>query len=153
MAPARERGPNRDRHERDNETEGGSATEPGSSRSGPVGASAGGGAAPPPSFEEAFRAAEGAVDALERGQLTLEESLGRYEQGLRAIGRCYEVLRAAEKRIEVLNAELGAVAEGAAGPEWVPAEGAPGLREALRATRPEGAGDGSPGAEGGGAGG
>ncbi len=82
-----------------------------------------------PPFEAAFRAAEEAVEALERGQLTLEESLKRYEEGLRALARCHEILRDAEKRIEV----LGSVEEGEGGPVWVPASGSAALREALGA--------------------
>ena len=73
------------------------------------------------SYEEAFASAEGAVEALERGELTLEESVLRYEEGSRALKRCFEVLRSFEKRIEVLAADLGSVAEGAASPTWKPA--------------------------------
>lgn len=93
------------------------------------------------SFEDAFRVAETAVEALERGQLTLEESLERYEEGLRALARCYEILRSAERRIEVLGSQLGAVEEGTEGPVWVPATDSAALKDALRAAGPE------PGAE------
>lgn len=90
----------------------------------------------PPSFEASFRAAEEAVEALERGQLTLEESLKRYEEGLRALARCHEILRSAEKRIEVLGSELGSVEEGESGPVWIPASKSPALQEALGAAEP-----------------
>jgi len=85
------------------------------------------------SFEVAFAAAEGAVEALERGELTLDDSVRRYEDGFKALRRCYEVLRSYEKRIEVLGSELGAVAEGAEEPVWKPASSSSLLRGALEA--------------------
>lgn len=96
----------------------------------------GGSPGEPLSFEDAFRVAETAVEALERGQLTLEESLERYEDGLRALARCYEILRSAERRIEVLGSKLGAVEEGTEGPVWVPAADSASLKDALRAAEP-----------------
>lgn len=105
------------------------------------------------SFEEALSAAEGAVESLERGDLSLERSLAMYEDGLGALKRCYEILRGAERRIEVLGADLGGVVEGGEGPEWRPAASHPGLRDvlgALSADSQEAAGDRreGPGAEG-----
>jgi exodeoxyribonuclease VII small subunit len=85
----------------------------------------------PPSFEEAFAQAEKAVEGLERGALSLEESLRTYEDGLRALRHCYETLARAEKKIEVLGSELGAVGEGANGPAWIPATSLPELQGAL----------------------
>jgi exodeoxyribonuclease VII small subunit len=60
------------------------------------------------SFEEEFAVVERAVHLLEEGNLTLEESLREYETGLRSLGRCHEILRGAEKRIEILSGEVGA---------------------------------------------
>jgi exonuclease VII small subunit len=34
--------------------------------------------------------------------LTLDDSLARYEEGVKALKKCYEILRDAEKRVEVL---------------------------------------------------
>jgi exodeoxyribonuclease VII small subunit len=82
-------------------------------------------------FEEEFAVAERAVDALERGDLTLEEALRRYEEGLRALGNCYAILERTRQRIEVLAGEVGCVAEGDGGPVWKPAAGLAPLREAL----------------------
>lgn len=62
--------------------------------------------APPPdeelSFEEAVERLEGIVTGLEGGELTLDESLARYEEGRRVIARCYGLLEGAERRIEAL---------------------------------------------------
>jgi exodeoxyribonuclease VII small subunit len=96
-----------------------------------------------PVFEEAFLAAERAVEALERGDLTLDDALRRYEEGLRALHSCYEILQRTQRRIEVLGEEVGAVVEGADGPAWRPASSFPLLAEALAAVeaagrRPEG---------------
>lgn len=53
-------------------------------------------------FEEHLSKLEKIVDELESGDLTLDEALARYEEGVKALRRCFEVLRDAEKRVEVL---------------------------------------------------
>jgi exodeoxyribonuclease VII small subunit len=50
-------------------------------------------------YEEAFADLAGIVDALESGDLPLEEALRKYEQGVKALRECYDVLQAAEKKI------------------------------------------------------
>jgi exodeoxyribonuclease VII small subunit len=82
-------------------------------------------------FEDAFTVAERAVDGMERGNLSLEESLRMYEEGLRALKQCYAILQQAEKRIEVLGSQLGTVTESGEGPLWTPATSHAGLRDAL----------------------
>ena len=90
------------------------------------------------SFEDAFSIAEGAAEGLERGDLTLEASLEEYEKGLRALGRCYEVLKHLDRKIEVLGSELGSVVEGEEGVTWRSAEDTKRLKEALgEVERPE----------------
>lgn len=89
-------------------------------------------------FEEAFARAEKAVDALERGDLPLDDALRTYEDGIRGLKRCYDVLRGFERRIEVLGSELGSVAEGSDGPIWVPAERSAAMEEALEAVDRDG---------------
>jgi exodeoxyribonuclease VII small subunit len=84
-------------------------------------------------FEEAFAAAERAVDLLERGDLPLEDALLCYEEGLLAIKRCREILEGAQRRIEVMGRDIGCVVEGGEGPVWKPAASFPQLREALDA--------------------
>ncbi|TET36767.1 MAG: exodeoxyribonuclease VII small subunit [Planctomycetota bacterium] len=50
-------------------------------------------------YEEAFADLAGIVDSLESGDLPLEEALRKYEQGVKALRECYDVLQAAEKKI------------------------------------------------------
>ena len=54
-------------------------------------------------FETALRDVERVVDELEGGQLGLSESLSKYEQGIRKIKRCQELLEKAEHRVSVLT--------------------------------------------------
>jgi exodeoxyribonuclease VII small subunit len=59
--------------------------------------------AEPKDFEEALARLEGIVKELERGELSLESSLARYEQGVRLAKYCGSKLEEAEKRIELLQ--------------------------------------------------
>lgn len=52
------------------------------------------------SFEEALKALEGVVEALEGGQVSLERSLDLYERGERLRKHCEDRLKAAELRVE-----------------------------------------------------
>jgi exodeoxyribonuclease VII small subunit len=54
-------------------------------------------------FEEAVAQLEQIVAAIESGQIGLEESLAKYEQGMQLVARCRGILDRAEKRIEILN--------------------------------------------------
>jgi exodeoxyribonuclease VII small subunit len=88
----------------------------------------------PPSsatFEESFLAVESAVERLERGDLPLEESLRQYEQGVRALVRCREVLGEARKRIEVLARDAGLEKKDGSEVSWEAGEAHPQLRGAL----------------------
>lgn len=53
-------------------------------------------------FEEAVERLEALVEAMEAGQLPLEEMLDRYEEGTRLVQFCSEKLATAEKRIEMV---------------------------------------------------
>jgi len=64
-----------------------------------AGAAAGEGALP---FEAALTHLEGLVDRLERGELSLEEALATFEQGVSLSRQCAEELERAERRVEVL---------------------------------------------------
>jgi exodeoxyribonuclease VII small subunit len=68
----------------------------------PASAAAGDG----PSFEEALARLETIVEELEGGTLSLEQSIARYEEGVRLSRRLTQTLDHAEKRIERLT-ELG----------------------------------------------
>jgi exodeoxyribonuclease VII small subunit len=56
-----------------------------------------------PSFEDSLALLDQIVRDLEDGKLGLEESLGRYEQGVGLLKVCYAQLEQAEKRIMVLT--------------------------------------------------
>ena len=55
-----------------------------------------------PSFETALERLETIVDELEGGTLSLEESIARYEEGVKLTRRLNQTLDEAEKRIERL---------------------------------------------------
>ena len=57
------------------------------------------------SFEQAMERLETIVQELESGELTLDESLARYEEGTRLSQRLSRALDAAEQRIERLSQE------------------------------------------------
>jgi len=61
-----------------------------------------------PSFEAALERLETIVEELEGGELTLEQSLAHYEEGMRLSRRLTQTLDQAEKRIERLVEEDGA---------------------------------------------
>lgn len=58
------------------------------------------------SFEEAFQALEEAVQRLEAGNLTLEESLALFEQGTQLAAYCSRLLDAAELRVRQVTPSL-----------------------------------------------
>jgi len=61
----------------------------------------------PMPFEEALQKLEGIVDAMESGQLTLEQLLARFEEGARLARVCQTRLEAAEVRVQQLEQTLG----------------------------------------------
>ena len=54
------------------------------------------------SFEEQLTALESVVERLERGELTLDESVRLFEDGVKLSEACKKELEAAEGRIQVL---------------------------------------------------
>jgi exodeoxyribonuclease VII small subunit len=60
-----------------------------------------------PTFEQALKTLEEAVSRLEKGQLPLDEALSCFEQGVNSAGRCRELLRDVETRVEVLLKDAG----------------------------------------------
>ena len=56
-------------------------------------------------FEETLAALELVVEHLERGKLTMDESIAWYEAGLGLMRRCSHLLEQAELRISALDAE------------------------------------------------
>ena len=55
-----------------------------------------------PSFEVSLEKLQMAVKKLESGELSLEQSLAEFEEGVRLTRTCQEYLSAAEQRVEVL---------------------------------------------------
>ena len=66
--------------------------------------------APPRSFESALSEFEALVEKLERGDLSLEDSVDAYERGVVLHRYCEQALSTAERKIRILT-------EGAAGGE------------------------------------
>ena len=65
---------------------------------------------PPPSaktFEDALSGLQQIVQQLEQGDLTLTDSLAKYEEGVRCLRYCYGQLQSAEERIELLTSVDG----------------------------------------------
>ena len=68
-------------------------------------------AAVPPSespipFEEALQKLESIVDSMEAGDLSLEQLLGRFEEGARLAKSCQAQLEAADVRVQLLERTL-----------------------------------------------
>ena len=53
-------------------------------------------------FEQQLSNLESLVTSLEGGDLTLEESLSSFEQGIKIARKCQQALQVAEQRVEVL---------------------------------------------------
>ncbi|MBI3799744.1 MAG: exodeoxyribonuclease VII small subunit [Deltaproteobacteria bacterium] len=62
---------------------------------------------PPKKFEAALRDLEGIVEKLETGDLSLEEALIAFEEGVSLVRYLGDTLTAVEKRIEVLTRDQG----------------------------------------------
>ena len=57
------------------------------------------------SFETYLGQVDEAVKALEGGKLKLEDSIEKYETGIKALRQCYSILDQAEKKIQLLVKE------------------------------------------------
>ncbi|MBO8128471.1 MAG: exodeoxyribonuclease VII small subunit [Peptococcaceae bacterium] len=57
------------------------------------------------SFEEALARLGQVVDALEKGEVPLEEALDLFAEGVRLSKHCHNLLEKAEQRIQVLEME------------------------------------------------
>ena len=81
-----------------------------------------------PSFEDALAGLEGIVEAMENGQLPLEELVGHYERGSVLLKHCEGILQSAKTRIELITLRNQAPVEEAAA---APADGVPAGRESV----------------------
>ena len=64
-----------------------------------------------PELEQALEALETVVEQLERGEMSLDESLKAFEHGVRLTRQCQTILSAAEQKVQQLielNGELHA---------------------------------------------
>jgi exodeoxyribonuclease VII small subunit len=59
------------------------------------------------SFEEALLELEGIVEKLEKGQLSLDESLMLFENGIKLVRECNDKLKNAQQKVEQLIEENG----------------------------------------------
>lgn len=62
-------------------------------------------------FEESMKKLEEIANELENGKLTLEESVAKFEEGMKISKKCNEVIENAEKKISVLINDGDAVKE------------------------------------------
>jgi exodeoxyribonuclease VII small subunit len=62
-------------------------------------------------FEEALQRLESLVDSLDGGELDLEESLRRFEAGVKLVRQCSDRLQAAELRIKQVEADASGTRE------------------------------------------
>jgi exodeoxyribonuclease VII small subunit len=53
-------------------------------------------------FEQQLASLEGLVESLESGELSLEDSLKSFEQGIKVARDCQAALKSAEQKVEVL---------------------------------------------------
>lgn len=58
-------------------------------------------------FDEVLKELEEIVSTLERGNLSLEESLKKFERGIKLSTHCLKKLNEAEKKIETLIEKAG----------------------------------------------
>ncbi len=56
-------------------------------------------------FEDALAELEKIVTDVEQGKIPLEESIDKYEQGMKLIKHCRSILEQAEARIETITKE------------------------------------------------
>ena len=57
-------------------------------------------------FEKAMEDLEKIVEAMESGELTLDQALKKYEEGVQLVRACQTKLTEAEKKIEILTKTL-----------------------------------------------
>ena len=55
-----------------------------------------------PDFETSLKELEEIVEQLETSDLALDETLAKYENGIKIYKQCYQILEKAEKKINIL---------------------------------------------------
>jgi exodeoxyribonuclease VII small subunit len=61
----------------------------------------------PPDFERSLKELEDIVARMEKGDLSLEDSLREFERGIALTRICQQALQAAEQRVQILTEENG----------------------------------------------
>ena len=62
-------------------------------------------------FEESMKNLEGIVTELEKGNLNLDESVKKFEEGMKIAKQCNKILEDAEKKITILLEKDGELRE------------------------------------------
>jgi len=62
-------------------------------------------------FEEAMKKLEQITDELEKGDLSLDESVKKFEEGIKLSKECNKILEDSEKRINILINNDGNITE------------------------------------------
>ena len=62
-------------------------------------------------FEETMEKLEQIANTLEKGDLSLEESLIKFEEGMKLSKKCNEILENAQKKITILLSKEGELIE------------------------------------------
>ncbi len=60
-----------------------------------------------PSFEDSLGELESLVEAMEAGEMSLEDSLAAFEKGVKLTRHCQQQLSAAEQKVELLMEQQG----------------------------------------------
>ena len=62
-------------------------------------------------FEEAMKQLETIATQLEKGDLTLEESVAKFEEGMKISKQCNDIIETAENKITILLQKDGKIEE------------------------------------------
>ena len=62
-------------------------------------------------FEEAMQKLENIANDLEKGDLSLEESVAKFEEGMKLSKQCNDIIEKAEKKITILLQKDGNIEE------------------------------------------
>ncbi|CAK0744789.1 exodeoxyribonuclease VII small subunit [Gammaproteobacteria bacterium] len=62
-----------------------------------------------PDFEQSIKTLETLVERMERGELSLEQSLQDFERGVELVRTCRHALDTAEQRVQILMEKEGVV--------------------------------------------
>jgi exodeoxyribonuclease VII small subunit len=60
-----------------------------------------------PALEESMAEITQLIEKMERGELTLEQSLGDFERGVSLVKHCQKILTEAEQKVQLLTQQNG----------------------------------------------